>query len=66
MKVYHFCMMHQNPDNTLHYFDGTMKTDADLLIPEAYNALKDAIAKAAEPPREGKNIILLSLTVISA
>lgn len=65
MRAYHFCVMHQPADLSLHYFDGTMKTDADLMDDENYNQLKELIAQGMEPPLKGSEITLLSLTVIA-
>lgn len=59
-KLYHFCVMHP----TGHYFDGTCSIDANLATGDGYDALKASIGKSMSPQREGKDIILLSLTVI--
>lgn len=65
MKAYHFCIMYQQADLSLHYFDGTFRTDADLMNIESYNQMKDSIAQEMEPQRKGNEVTLLSLTVIA-
>lgn len=60
MKTYHFCVSYQNT----HYFDGTVNTDADLIDEETYNKFKEWLGQGMKPPREGSEIILISLTVI--
>ena len=62
-QLYHFCAKRQNNNNSLHYFDGTIRTDVDLSTVEGYDSLKDAIGRGMMPPADsGSELVLLSLT----
>ena len=66
-RLYHFCAMRQITTGALVYFDGTLTTSDDLQKENAFNALKDQIAKGFIPPADsGKDIVLLSLTRLDA
>lgn len=64
MKLYHFCCMSQNPDKSLHYFSGTVSTDADMSDKEQYDNFVHNIAQAMEPKQEREDIVLMTLSII--
>ena len=61
MKTYHYCVSYQN----IYYSDGTLRSDIDSMDDGSYFKFKDALGELMTPKRKGKEIILLSLTVIA-
>jgi len=56
--------MSQLPNGSLNYFDGTVTTSKQLDDTNQYHDLRHTLAQEMNPPRSGKEVIVLSLTVI--
>ena len=65
-RNYHFCAFHTEAPGVAHYFDGTIQTDKDPLILADYDAIKESIGAAMNPPVSGLNFTLLSFTPLPA